>query len=274
MINLFAPYENSDEIRVTAMKAFAEGLSVDNQVLDLFKGYRPCDTTVLFGVHKRSAKSGQENGKIINKHKGPYIVIELGFIHRERYFMIGFGGLNGRADFKNENSPSDRWEQLRIELKGKQEGTHIILCGQKKNDASVQNFRHEEWLKKTAQYLLDNSKSPVVFRPHPLETKKKAVNIKVKGLEYSDRTFEEDLNRAKTIITFNSNSAVESVVAGVPVFAFDKGSMVWPICNRDLKDINNPKFPDRTQWANNLAYTQWTLEEMKQGLPQRHLCLI
>ena len=31
--------------------------------------------------------------------------------------------------------------------------------------------------------------------------------------------------------------------------------------------INDPVMPDRTQWANKLAYTEWWPNEIKKGLP-------
>ena len=47
--------------------------------------------------------------------------------------------------------------------------------------------------------------------------------------------------------------------------------MAWDVTNHDLSEINNPKTFDREQWLNNLAYTQWNLEEVRRGLPLKHL---
>jgi len=63
---------------------------------------------------------------------------------------------------------------------------------------------------------------------------------------------------------------VESVIEGVPVFACDKGAMSLDVSN-DIIDLENPKLYNREQWAYNLAYTQWTREEMVEGLPWKHL---
>jgi hypothetical protein len=82
---------------------------------------------------------------------------------------------------------------------------------------------------------------------------------------------EEDLKNAHCVVTWNSNSAVEAAIYGKPVFAFDEGSMVWEIANKSLLDLDTPKYPDRKQWANNLAYCQWTLEEIRNGDAWRHL---
>jgi hypothetical protein len=74
-------------------------------------------------------------------------------------------------------------------------------------------------------------------------------------------------------VTFNSNSGVEAALAGVPVFAFDEGSMVWEIANKTFDAIDNPQRPDRTQWLADLSYAQWTPREMREGKAWRHLNL-
>ena len=74
-------------------------------------------------------------------------------------------------------------------------------------------------------------------------------------------------------VSFNSNGGVESVLAGIPTVCQDKGSMAWDVAEKNLGNIEQISLPDRTQWAYNLAYTQWTTKEMEQGLPQIHLGL-
>ena len=59
----------------------------------------------------------------------------------------------------------------------------------------------------------------VIFRPHPLDKNKHPVG----GAEYSTRTLEEDLNDAAVVITYNSNTAVDAVMNGVPAISMDKG---------------------------------------------------
>ena len=36
-------------------------------------------------------------------------------------------------------------------------------------------------------------------------------------------------------------------------------------------DIENPTMPDRTQWLNDYAHTEYTLEEISQGIPLKNL---
>jgi hypothetical protein len=72
-------------------------------------------------------------------------------------------------------------------------------------------------------------------------------------------------------VTYNSNTAVDAAIQGYPVFALDRGSMAWAVAGHDLAEIDSPSKPDRTQWAADLAYSQWKPAEMAEGLTWRHL---
>ena len=60
--------------------------------------------------------------------------------------------------------------------------------------------------------------------------------------------------------------ATQAVIGGVSVFVGPE-SLAWDVGNQDLTTINNPIKPDRIQWLNDLAYTEWTLEEIQNGEP-------
>ena len=59
-------------------------------------------------------------------------------------------------------------------------------------------------------------------------------------------------------------------MAGVPAFV-GPDSLASAIANWDLSQIENPPRPDRTAWLEQLAHTEWTVEEIKSGLPFRRL---
>jgi hypothetical protein len=218
------------------------------------------DVAVIYGIHKPKAPFGKKQIIEGQERRGRrWIVLERGYLRRDRYYAAGWGGLNGRADFCNRGMPGDRFEAL---------GLEIVLCGQVPTDASVQHLDHEAWLAETARALAQATSRPIVYRPHPL-----GPGQPVPGTTPSrDRSFEEALDGAWACVTFSSNAAVEAALAGVPVFACDEGSMALPIASRDLSEIERPALPDREQWAFDLAYAQWTLEEFANGSCWRHLC--
>jgi hypothetical protein len=57
---------------------------------------------------------------------------------------------------------------------------------------------------------------------------------------------------------------------GIPVFT-GQSSLAWDMSMKSLTNINNPLMPDREQWLNNLAYTEWSVPEISQGTPIKHL---
>mgnify|MGYP001445249562 CR=1 FL=1 len=43
------------------------------------------------------------------------------------------------------------------------------------------------------------------------------------------------------------------------------------LLENDLSNIEDPLMPDRTKWCNEIAYTEWTVDEIEQGLPLQRL---
>ena len=82
---------------------------------------------------------------------------------------------------------------------------------------------------------------------------------------------EKAISKAKVVVTINSNAGVDAALAGKPVISLDRGSMVWDISEHDFKNINNPKFNNRTQWCNDIAYAQWHPSELESGEAWNHL---
>ena len=151
-----------------------------------------------------------------------------------------------------------------IEFKPWRYSEDILLCGQVPWDASVDHTYHQEWIHVTAERLKVLTKRKILFRPHP-----QAPLPPFTGIGY--QTGPVDWERIHACVTFNSNTAVEAALAGVPVFVDDIGSMALRIANRKLDAIEAPALPSREQWAYDLAYCQWTPSEMMEGKTWNHL---
>jgi hypothetical protein len=248
-----------------ALLAFYDGCTAEKKLTTDWH-YQPSDIAVVFGVYKSKVPISYPRGLVIaeQRRRGlDVIVLETGYINRgdgeQHHYAAGYNGLNGRADFRNANSPSDRAEKLSVTLQPwRKNGGHILLCGQVPWDASVDHISFKAWLSTTRETLAQTTKRPVRFRPHPQIAK-------------PDMSLEEDLEDCWAVVTFNSNTAVDAAIRGVPVFADDAGSMAYPIANKDISQIDAPHTPERNQWLNDLAFAQWTPEEMRQGLAWAHL---
>jgi len=235
--------------------------------------YAPSEVAVVMGVYKKNVPASFKRGNVIARQKesgGRVLVLETGYINRgsgpENHYALGWDGLNGRADFRNAGSLPDRADKLGVELKSRISGHEVILCGQVPWDASVDFSDHKAWLKESAGALLDWG-CKVVFRPHPL-----AILPPIPGCGYSvGGKFIDALHDTHCVVTFNSNSAVEAVIEGVPVIATDRGSMAWAVANHALMDVKAPLLPNRQQWLNDIAYAQWNVEELRSGEAWAHI---
>lgn len=260
-------YTANDEDENYVIKAFAEGCPEDVVVSDL-DDYEPSDLAVVFGTYKKHVPVSYRRGHVVHRqlNKGLNVVIlETGYINRgagkDNHYAAGLNGLNGRAKFNNANSPNDRWMKLGVKVKPwRKDGSHILICGQVPWDASVDHLNFTQWAHETTGRLQRVSPREIVYRPHPL-----AFTPTPSGcVPSSNKSLHDDLKDCWAVVTCNSNSAVEAALEGIPVIATDVGSMAWSIAD-PLHNIEYLSMPDRTQWLSNLAYAQWTPDEMKKG---------
>jgi hypothetical protein len=266
-------YLSQNEQENVVLKAFCEGCPESKELVSGFD-YRPSDIAVIMGVYKKRVPISYPRGNVFRQQRSKnldVVVLETGYINRgdgeNHHYAAGFNGLNGRADFRNKNMPDDRAKLLGVELKPWRDGKYILLCGQVPWDASLEGSDHQLWLQATLERLRSYTQKEVVFRPHPLARGAYGpLDCRV-----SARSLAEDLAGAHAVVTFNSNTGVDALVNGVPVFAQDQGSMCWSVANKSLISVDVPNKPDRGQWLSDLAYCQWTPAELRSGETWRHL---
>ena len=63
---------------------------------------------------------------------------------------------------------------------------------------------------------------------------------------------------------------MQSVFNGVPVFV-SESSLCYEVGNPNYESLNNPIKPDRQQWVNKLAYTEWWIDEIREGIPWKRI---
>ncbi len=163
---------------------------------------------------------------------------------------------------------SQRFEQHGVPiLPWRKEGRHILVAGMSAKAAAAEGLRANSWEQQTIRRLRALTKRPIVYRPKPNWKAARAIE----GSAFDRATPIEGLLRdCHAVVTHHSNVAVEALLAGVPVFC-DKG-VASLLGSKGLASIEQPLMPEgREQWAHNLAWTQWSVDEMKQGLAFRYL---
>jgi hypothetical protein len=245
--------------------AFAEGLSRHGWRVSLQGRPGPCDMLVLWGVRNQLAIKAQK------RVGGEVCILERGYVgDRFAWTSVSFGGaLNGRAEFGGPFHDGSRWERHHAHLMQAWRDRHdgyALLIGQVPGDQSIASVDMDGWYHRTAAEL-KNVGWDVRFRPHPV-AEQRGCRCEVAGVSTIGGDLVSAADCAGLFVTFNSNTGVESVLAGVPTITMDAGSMAWPVAGHALDEIATP---DRTAWAYALAWKQWRREEIADGTTWEHL---
>ena len=209
----------------------------------------------------------------------PTIVLEVGGIKRGTTWKVGLNGINRDAFFGNGGNDSSRAEQLGLKLKPWQyEGEKILVCGQ--HDKSLQ--WHDmppmsQWVMDTIQFIRAQTDRPIIFRPHPRcplpSIEHEFKNVKRQEPHHIPNTYDDfdmGFDNIWATVSWSSNPGIHSVINGVPAFT-GPSSLAFDVAEQNLRNIENPLYGDRTQWLNDYAWTEFTVEEISQGIPLKRL---
>lgn len=263
-----------------AINAFTHGLEKSTSKVDIdYYDHNNLPTgeydfAICWGVR------AMEKLKAYTKTKN-CLVLENAYLNNiqspeKEWVSLGWNGLNGRADFCNANSPSDRWKKHFDDgrLLEYSDGEYILIPLQIQGDQSL-NYIWNSVL--SYQYICESIRKftdlPIMIKDHPTFPESQPKVESVKNVKYinTNMPIEKAISKAKVVVTINSNAGVDAALAGKPVISLDQGSMVWNISAHDFKSINSPKFIDRTQWCNDIAYAQWHPSELESGEAWNHL---
>lgn len=246
-------------------ESFKKGIISSGNTFDI--GTKNGDVAVIWSVlWYGRMRPNKDVWNLYHSKNKPIIVLEVGCIERYKTWKIGVNGINlGSYDY-SKNNDRKRFDQLRINLKPwNTSGSQILICGQ--HDQSHQwegNPNMATWVERTASELKRYTERPLVFRPHPRSRVRTLSGITMS----KEPDFINDINKSWAVVSWNSNPGIQAVLNGIPAFVGPQ-SLAAPVSNLSLSDIENPSRPDRQQWANDLAWSEWTQEEMELGIPQR-----
>ena len=135
------------------------------------------------------------------------------------------------------------------------------------------------WFLNTYDEIRKYTDRPILFRPHP---RCRLEHIE-RGLRYVERQeprhiagtyddFDMGFSNIFATVSYSSNPGCHSIIQGVPAFV-SPSSLAYDVGNDIdfLHDIENPLMPDRTQWLNDYAWTEYTVDEIAAGMPLKRL---
>ena len=258
---------------VPVFNAFEQGLiTLGHQIVDSDE-----DIPVIWSVlwNGRMINNQQVYNKCIKEGK-PIIIIEVGNLKRGITWRVSFQHVNSHGIFANTlNLDQDRPNKLGVGLrpvKHSRRDEILIACQHPKSLQWEGQPAMPQWIRNTIRQIRQYSKRRIVVRPHPrallaenfvdafIEVPKKLINT------YDD--FDINYNY-HCVINHNAGPAVQAVMHGTPTIC-DSSSLAYPVSEK-WENLENPQIPDREEWFLKLCHTEWTVEEMAQGIPQQRL---
>jgi hypothetical protein len=171
---------------------------------------------------------------------GPYLLIDrCSYGNTDHYVTLVWNGHGRRGDHKvPANFDASRWEKHQVPLMPWKTGSKRVLAGQTESycHRSLEGFY--------------GSVDATHFRKHP-------AGENPTGLPAWDSF--DDIER---LITLNSSVAVSGMIQGVRTEIHDEGGMAYGTeCNDE----------SRLRLMHWLAWTQWSHDEIAEGLPWKYL---
>jgi hypothetical protein len=207
------------------------------------------------------------------------IVLEVGGIKRGTTWKVGLNGIN-RGNFNTPNNSNDnRATKLGLKLSNwRNDGEFILICGQHDKSLQWQDMpAMSKWVMNTIDQLQINYKYPIIFRPHP-RCKLPDIERQYKNVYRQDPKpivntyddFDMNFSNIKYTVSWSSNPGIHSIINGVPAHV-GPYSLAFDVGCPHLLMVDNPNTPDRQQWLNDYAWTEFTVEEISQGIPLKNL---
>lgn len=236
---------NTFDGKVTADAAVFYGLS--DKLDQVFKVYREQSTAVYIDL-------GYWQRRINNKYDG--------------YHKVSVNNRHPTAYFQNRQHDAERFKRLDIEIQPwKEGGSSVLLAGMSSKACWAEGLANEQWERNAAKMIRVGTPMPIYYRPKPTWTGARIIN----GTHFQRNIdLAQAFSDCHAVVTHHSNVAVDAILAGVPVFCVE--GVATPMACTDLRKIATPLRPDgREQWAADIAWTQFTPNEMANGLPWRVL---
>ena len=201
-------------------------------------------------------------------HEYPHIFIDMPYHGRlendnfeESYWRFCMDGLH---DNRRLDVPSDRFEQWNVEIQPNNfDGEYVLICPSSETmTRTMHGWPVAAWVKQAIAEVENRGLKPKVrYKPRKNGTS---------GPSVADIPLEEEIANASAVITSASLVSTTALLMGKAVFttAPDFCPIAW-CSNTNFDNLKTPIFfsdEERQQLFNNLAYKQFSITEMRDGV--------
>lgn len=188
---------------------------------------------------------------------------DLGYWQREAYYRFAVNGWSPER-YVRQGLPATRFERLGLRIKPwRTNGREIVVAGSTAKACADHGMAYQSWERQVIARLTGCGR-PVVYRPKPNDG-----NATPIAGTLDRRPVSEMLASAYAVVTHHSNTALDALLAGVPVHCETGAAAAFSVPLEQIADA--PLLDGREQFLFDVAWLQWTLDEMRTGECWKHL---
>lgn len=264
---------NSQEV----FSAFKSGLyeNGDQQT----KSFKDADVVVIWSVLFSGRMEPNREVWVNAVRSGkPVIVLEVGALKRGVTWKVGIGGINRKATFV-QPFEVNRFENFGIHLGPWKTGNGAITLFTQRPDSQQWEgmCSVEEWCTDTIKQIRKYSDRKIVIRPHPRDritdwNKLKGLDIQFampQQIAHDVFDHQRVFDETYAAINHSSGPSIQTALAGIHTVC-STDSLAWNVSD-EIENIETPRNKDRTDWLQMISHTEWTVDEIKKGIPWCHL---
>ena len=201
----------------------------------------------------------------------PVIIIEIGALYRGNTWKISVNNITSHGYYGHlDNLDWDRPTKLNISLATQLvSNPDVIIAVQHDRSLQVAGVNMIDWVINTISTLRNNTDRPITIRPHPrcrlmlnnlppgvsIESPKKLANT------YDSYDMHFDCH---AVVNYNSGPGIQAAIAGSRPIVHAT-SLAHPV-SVGFADIEQPYITNRDLWLTQISHTEYTLDELEQGL--------
>ena len=229
-----------------------------------------CDAVVIWSVlwHGRMS-TNQQVYKHYRSQNKPVIVLDVGALRRDITWKVAINNINATGYYGHkQNLDHNRHKKLGIELAPFQpnRGDRIVIATQHGKSQQVADINYDAWVENTIQEIYKQTSDHLVIVRHHPRWKVEYNDVPVDHPEKIPGTYDSfniDYS-VHTMVNYNSGPGIQGAIAGCPVLV-DPSSLAYPV-SININDIAKPPEIDRHDWFVEICHTEYTVDEIAQGL--------
>jgi hypothetical protein len=202
----------------------------------------------------------------------PVVIVEVGALKRGITWKISVNHVNANGFYGHkENLDLDRPHKLGIKLSTvTNPKPGILIAAQHSRSLQIAELPSQEsWINRMVTSVKESTDRPVYIRQHPRSELDRSLllkDIKIEQPQLIQGTYDSfDINyNYHAVINYNSGPGIQGAIAGTRVVV-DQSSLAWSI-GTPIENIEEPYYIDRQQWLTEICHTEYTVEEIQQGL--------